>query len=246
MRLVVVELDDQVAPAEVDLVAVDLAVHLWHAQLPQCARLHAAPDERLARRLGEFGGAPRSAPCRRERPEVIEGDEPSRRGFLGQAVDRPVRRREVQEGLGDGGSRETVVARDLDASPLMHPQAVVAAPPFRHGDLDHLARGQQLVVAGRGRVHEDGALPCGEQRRRPPLLRRRAEGAEDIHASVHADQPLAFDHAVDLVLREAGVAKLSVRHGSPLSRRHSREARRTLFVVGTKFVRHGSSLAREV
>jgi hypothetical protein len=241
MRLVVVELDDQVAPAEVDLVPVDLAVHLWHAQLPQCPRLHAAPDERLARRLGEFGGAPRSAPCPRERPEVIEGDEPSRRGFLGQAVDRPVRRREVQEGLGDGGSRETVVARDLDASPLMHPQAVVAAPPFRHGDLDHLARGQQLVVAGRGRVHEDGALPCGEQRRRPPLLRRRAEGAEDIHASVHADQQPPLGHVLHLSPRQPGGEKLPDRDAPPLP-----AGNRTNATHDVVFVRHGSILAREV
>src|SRR5689334_15913471 len=48
VRLVVVELDDEVAPAQIDFIAADSAVHLWDPQFPQCARLQATSDERLA------------------------------------------------------------------------------------------------------------------------------------------------------------------------------------------------------
>jgi hypothetical protein len=131
------------------------------------------------------------------------------------------------------------VPRDPDASPFVHPQHVVAPPPFRHGDLDHLARRQQAVVARRRGVHQRRALARGEQRRRPPLLRRRAEGAEDVHPSVHAAQQPALDHPLDLPTTHARRPQLLGCQAAPLTR-----GNRTKCTYRVRFVRHGSILAR--
>jgi hypothetical protein len=87
-------------------------------------------------------------------------------------------------------------------------------------------------------VAQRGGLPAGEQRRRPPLLRRRAEGTEDVHAAVHPDQDSPLDHALDLAAAHAGRVQLRRRQTPPLPRRGG-----TKCTDGVRFVRHAPIVA---
>jgi hypothetical protein len=161
---------------------------------------------------------------------------------VGDAVDRPARGAEVEEGLGDGGHAQATAARYLDSSAMVHAQRVVTPALLWRRHLGDLAHHQLAVERRRAGVTQRRPLTGGEQRGRPLGLGRRTGGTEGEHPTVLGRQQAADLHPVDVVLGEPDRAQLRRRDVPPLPRRHLRGTRLTKLGVATTFVRHAVSM----